>query len=92
VSTIRLVHGGGTYLPPSVQAILATRPAGPGLTPREHEVLTLIVRGYGNKQIAHELGIAEYTVKNHVKNILDKLGVQDRTEAATAALRRGLVH
>ncbi|MEO8070306.1 MAG: response regulator transcription factor [Acidobacteriota bacterium] len=91
ITTIRVVHGGGTYLPPPVRAILARQPSSPQLTPREREVLGFIVGGYGNKQIAHELQIAEYTVKNHVKSILDKLDVNDRTEAAMAALRRGIV-
>ena len=51
----------------------------------------LIVRGMGNRQIAAELRIAEYTVKNHVKNVLSKLGVDDRTQAATSALQRGII-
>jgi DNA-binding NarL/FixJ family response regulator len=92
IKTIRLVHAGQTYLPPAVQAVLATRPPGPELTARERDVLALIVRGLGNKQIAYELRIAEYTAKNHVKSILAKLDVDDRTEAATAALRRGIIH
>lgn len=92
IGAIRLVHAGGSWLPPAVQAVLASRPPGPDLTDRERQVLGFIVRGFGNKQIAYELHIAEYTVKNHVKRILDKLGVEDRTEAATAALRRGIVH
>jgi DNA-binding NarL/FixJ family response regulator len=89
--TIRRVFEGGTYLPPQAAAALAHREAQPNLTAREIEVLTLIVRGLGNKQVAHELKIAEYTVKNHVKNILAKLGVGDRTQAATTALRQGIV-
>jgi DNA-binding CsgD family transcriptional regulator len=56
------------------------------------EVLAWIVKGHGNKQIAYELGIAEHTVKNHVKNILGKLDVADRTQAATAAIQRGIIH
>jgi DNA-binding NarL/FixJ family response regulator len=56
------------------------------------EVLELIVRGLANKQIAYALSIAEHTVKNHVKSILSKLGVQDRTQAATAAIQRGIIH
>ncbi len=63
-----------------------------GLSAREMEVLALIVKGYGNKQIAYELGIAEHTVKNHVKSILNKLGAEDRTQAATAAIQRGIIH
>ncbi len=56
------------------------------------EVLTLIVKGLANKQIAYALSIAEDTVKNHVKKILSKLRVQDRTQAATVAIQRGIVH
>jgi len=55
-------------------------------------VLALIVKGKSNKQIGYSLGIAEHTVKNHVKNILDKLHVDDRTQAATAAIQRGIIH
>ena len=73
-------------------ATLAAHATRPELTARELEVLGLIVRGMGNKQIASELHIAEYTVKNHVKNILSKLAVQDRTQAATAAIQRGIIH
>jgi two-component system NarL family response regulator len=56
------------------------------------QVLELIVRGLANKQIGYTLNIAEHTVKNHVKNILSKLGVQDRTQAATTAIQRGIIH
>ena len=91
VKTIRLVHTGRAYLPPAVAAALAAHATRPELTPRELDVLGLIVRGMGNKQIASELHIAEYTVKNHVKNVLSKLGVDDRTQAATSALQRGII-
>jgi DNA-binding NarL/FixJ family response regulator len=64
----------------------------PGLSSRELEVLNLIVLGLANKQIAYTLNIAEETAKVHVKNILHKLGVQDRTQAATAAIQRGIIH
>ena len=66
--------------------------AGGQFSAREIQVLELIVRGLANKQIAYTLNIAEHTVKNHVKNILSKLGVQDRTQAATAAIQRGIIH
>lgn len=89
--TIRLVHAGRAYLPPAVAATLAAHATRPELTARELDVLALIVRGMGNKQIASELKIAEYTVKNHVKNVLSKLGVDDRTQAATSALQRGII-
>ena len=91
ISTIRLVHAGRAYLPPAVAATLAAHASAPELTARELEVLKLIVGGRTNRQIAHELTIAEYTVKNHVKNILSKLDVADRTQAATSALQRGIV-
>ena len=64
----------------------------PNLTARELQVLELIVHGLVNKQIAYSLNLAEYTVKNHVKSILSKLGVQDRTQASTEAIRRGIIH
>jgi DNA-binding NarL/FixJ family response regulator len=92
LNAIRAVHAGKTYLPVAVASALAAQVTRPNLSPREMEVLRLIVRGMGNKQIAFELRIAEHTVKNHVKNILSKLGVEDRTQAATAAIQRGIVH
>ena len=92
LKAIRAVHAGETFLPPSVAATLAAQLPGPVLSAREIEVLSLIVGGLANKQIAYKLNIAEHTVKNHVKNILAKLGVADRTQAATAAIQRGIIH
>jgi len=92
LKAIRAVHAGGTFLPPSVAATLASQTPGPDLSGREIEVLSLIVDGLANKEIAYRLNIAEHTVKNHVKNILAKLGVADRTQAATAAIQRGIIH
>jgi DNA-binding NarL/FixJ family response regulator len=92
LKAIRAVHAGQTYLPSGVAAALAAQMPRPDLSAREVQVLELIVRGLANKQIAYSLNIAEHTVKNHVKNILSKLGVQDRTQAATAAIQRGIVH
>ena len=92
IKAIRAVHQGQTYLPAGVAAALAAQMPRPDLSAREVQVLELIVRGLANKQIAYSLNIAEHTVKNHVKNILSKLGVQDRTQAATAAIQRGIVH
>jgi len=91
LKAIRAVDAGGTFLPPSVAATAAQLPA-PDLSAREIEVLSLIVEGLANKEIAYRLNIAEHTVKNHVKNILAKLGVADRTQAATAAIQRGIIH
>ena len=73
-------------------AALAASSLPAALSARELEVLALIVNGHGNKQIAYALGIAEHTVKNHVKSILNKLDVEDRTQAATAAIQRGIIH
>ncbi|MGH9666389.1 MAG: response regulator [Bryobacteraceae bacterium] len=92
IQAIRAVHAGQRYLPPSIAAALAAQLPRPDLSAREHQVLGLIVQGLSNKQIAFTLNIAEHTVKNHVKSILAKLGVEDRTQAATAAIQRGIVH
>lgn len=95
---IREVHRGQPVLHPEVAARLMRRlsdPASTGggelLTPREREVLQLVVEGFANKQIARRLGITEKTVKTHVSSVLRKLGVADRTGAAVLAIRRGLV-
>jgi DNA-binding NarL/FixJ family response regulator len=92
IRAIHAVHAGETYLPPSIRAALDASSLPAGLSARELDVLALIVKGHGNKQIAYDLGIAEHTVKNHVKSILSKLGVADRTQAATAAIQRGIIH
>src|SRR5437867_11819825 len=87
---IRAVHRGEMYLPAALaSAITATHP---DLTARELQVLELLAHGLVNKQIAYYLNVAEYTVKNHVKNIFVRLGVQDRTQAATVAIQRGIIH
>jgi two-component system NarL family response regulator len=91
LNAIRAVAAGQTYLPLAVAAVAAQTPR-PDLSAREVQVLELIVQGLANKQIAYALDIAEHTVKNHVKNILSKLGAQDRTQAATAAIQRGIIH
>lgn len=91
VEAIRTVHAGRQYLPASVAATLA-KIAEPDLSSRELEVLRLLTRGLSNKQIAHELRIVEDTAKNHVKSILRKLDAHDRTQAATQAIERGIIH
>jgi len=92
LKAIRAVHAGQTYLPAVVAAALAAQIPRPDLSAREIQVLALIVQGQANKQIAYSMSIAEHTVKNHVKNILSKLAVQDRTQAATVAIQRGIIH
>lgn len=91
-TAIRTVHAGARRIPPAIAERLAERMAGSDLTGREMEVLELIVRGQSNKEIGSTLSISEATVKSHINNILSKLGVNDRTQAATTALQRGLVH
>ena len=91
VEAIRTVHGGGALLHPRVASRLLEELTTDPLTPREREVLGLIGRGMANKVIARELSLSEKTVKAHVSNILAKLGVTDRTQAALYAVRAGLV-
>lgn len=94
---IRAVHAGEALLHPSVAAKLMQEVASPGprapgsgLTDRELEVLRLIARGMSNREIAKDLTVSEKTVKTHVSNILAKLHLADRTQAALYAVRRGL--
>lgn len=91
IDTIRAVFSGQTRIPSEVAAKLAARLSSPNLTYRELEVLRLIVAGQSNKEIGASLQISEGTVRAHVNNILGKLGVSDRTQATTLALRKGLV-
>jgi DNA-binding NarL/FixJ family response regulator len=91
-AAILMVHAGKTCIPEAVAGRLAERLAGPALTERETEVLRLIVGGNSNKKIGTKLFISEATVKTHINNLLSKLGVKDRTQAATLALQRGIVH
>lgn len=92
LQTIRTVYASGTYLPPSLAAALEAQSDSPTLSQREIQVLELVARGLSNKQIAYTLDITETTAKNHVQHILQKLGAQDRTRAATAAIQRGIIH
>ena len=92
VSVIRKVHDGGRPLTPEVEAGLESRRQHPPLTPREEQVVQLISEGLRNKEIASELHISEETVQVHVKSILTKLSVNDRTAAVNVAVRRGIIH
>lgn len=91
LEAIRLVHGGGTYQPQAVLARVAARQRRIPLSPRELEVLQLIARGKANKEIADQLNLSETTVKTHVRNLLTKLEVPDRTGAVFVGMERGLV-
>ncbi len=92
VPAIRAVAAGERWIPKDVGERLASRKAFEPLTPRELEVLHEIAKGLANKQIAGILNITHHTTKGHLKNILCKLHVSDRTEAVTVAIQRGLIH
>src|SRR5690606_11714591 len=92
LEVIRAVARGQRRLPPEVAARLMERLSVQALTEREVEVLRLMARGKSNKAIGGELFIGEGTVKFHVNNILGKLGAEDRTQAVTIALQRGIIH
>lgn len=92
LTAIRTVHSGRKYIPQSTGVRLSERIPITELTAREHEVLTLIVNGQSNKEIADALQISEKTVSIHVSHLLAKMQVADRTQAAVAAIQRGVVH
>jgi DNA-binding NarL/FixJ family response regulator len=92
VDALRKVHSGTRFLPAPVAQSLSMRTPNSDLSPREREVLSLMVQGKSNKDIGGALKITEATVKCHVSVILERLGVTDRTQAVIAALQRGLEH
>jgi len=91
VDAVRTVAAGRRYIPEEIAQILSDNIGREELTPTEANVLRMIVGGMSNKEIAFALGISENTVKSHNQNIFGKIGVSDRTSAATTAIRRGLV-
>jgi two-component system, NarL family, response regulator len=92
VRAIRAVAGGAKVIPPAVASRLAEYTPRVELTEREVEVLRLVAKGFRNRDIGRLTGCTEGTIKSHVKSILAKLGVEDRTEAVTVALQRGIIH
>ena len=92
VPAVHALMRGETWVPPEVESRLAARQRGEILSPREREIVRHLALGEANKEIGASIGISEQTVKSHVKNILGKLRVRDRTEAVTVALRRGIIH
>ena len=92
VPALRSVAAGQRWIPKDIASRLASRKTFEELTPREIEVLHKLARGLANKEIGDALGISEHTVKGHLKNILAKLRVADRTEAVTTAILRGIIH
>ena len=91
LKTIRTVHAGRKAMSPDIAAQVAEHSGEEGLTPKEIEVLRLIAAGNANKEIAARLDISEETVKSRVRNILDKLGANDRTHAVSIGLKRGFI-
>ena len=91
VKAIRTVAAGKKYIPADIAQILSENIGKEELTPSEETILRMIVGGMSNKEIAFALDVSENTVKTHNQNIFGKIGVSDRTSAATTAIRRGLV-
>ncbi len=91
VAAIRNVALGRKYIPADIAQILTENMGQEELTPTESTVLRMIVGGMSNKEIAFALDVSENTVKSHIQNIFGKIGVSDRTSAATTAIKRGLV-
>lgn len=91
LETIRAVHAGHKRLSAEVAAEIAQHSTDDALTPREADVLRLVAGGNANKEIAARLSLTEETVKSHVRNILAKLGANDRTHAVTIGLKRGII-
>ncbi len=91
VRAIRMVSGGGEFISPEVRQQLAVDPPIPDLTPRQQEVLSSMVRGLTDRDIAHQLGIRQDGVNDHVSAILKKIGAANRTEAVAIALRKHLL-
>jgi DNA-binding NarL/FixJ family response regulator len=91
LETIRAVHTGQKRLSSEIAAGIAEHSTDGALTPREIVVLRLVAAGNSNKEIAAQLSLTEVTVKSHLKNVLSKLGANDRTHAVTIALKRGII-
>jgi len=91
IGAIRYVHAGKRWIQSSIQSVIADRVGRKELTPREFEVLKLLIAGLTNREIAFVLGNSEHTIRNHTISIFSKLYVSDRTEAVSIALQRGIV-
>lgn len=91
IAAIEEVVGGGTYFPEHMLEWMQDRKARSSLSGREIEILEMVSKGLTNKEIANALQISHYTVRNHINHITAKLQVSDRTEAATVAMRQGII-
>lgn len=91
VAAIVAVHAGRRYFPPGIASRLSERTNRSSLSPRELEILEMLSRGFTNKEIGRACGISRYTVRNHINSINQKLEVCDRTEAASVAMKQGII-
>jgi len=91
IDTIRTIHAGKKRIPPEIAIEMAEHHSDDALTEREIQVLRAVAAGNANKMVAQRLDVSEETVKAHMKNILSKLGANDRTHAVTIALKRGII-
>jgi DNA-binding NarL/FixJ family response regulator len=91
LTTIRVVHSGRRYIPAEIAQEIAIHAAEEPLSPRETRILELVAEGKANKTIAWEMSVSEETVKAHLRNVYSKLDVNDRTQAVTTALKRGII-
>jgi DNA-binding NarL/FixJ family response regulator len=91
VAAIVAVHSGKMYFPPAIASRLSDRSRRSNLSPRELEILELLSKGLTNKEIGRAFGISRYTVRNHINSINQKLEVCDRTEAASVAMKQGII-
>jgi DNA-binding NarL/FixJ family response regulator len=92
LEAIRTVHVGKKAIPSEIAARLANHMSDEALTAREIEILQEVAEGNRNRDIAEKLFISEGTVKVHIQHIMEKLGANDRTQAITIAVRRGIIH
>ena len=91
VAAITTVYAGRQYFPPAIASILSDRTHRSSLSPRDLEILEMLSKGFTNKEIGRAFGISRYTVRNHVNSINQKLEVCDRTEAASVAMKQGII-
>ena len=91
IAAIRTIAAGGHAVSDEIRRLIAESPPAPSLTPRQLEILNSMSRGYSNAEIAHAFGISEFSVREHVANIMAKLDASNRAEAVATALRKSLL-
>ena len=91
IEAVHAVHSGGAYFPQWIKDRISERKLQPSLSPRELEILEMVAKGLTNKEIGRAIQVSHYTVRNHVRHIIAKLDVGDRTEATTVAIQQGIL-